>query len=186
MRIVAGSARSRTILTPPGRDTRPTLDRVRENLFNILQFRCPQARVLDLFAGSGALALEALSRGAASAVLVDSAPPAHQVQLRNIQALGFTLQAQALLMDWRKALDALAQSGEAFDLIFLDPPYKLTDLIPVTQGLLGGGLLAPEGLVVVEHDHQTEPSVCPGLALKDRRRYGIAGISIFHTAPTYG
>ena len=73
MRIIAGEARSRTILAPEGRDTRPTLDRVRENLFNILQWQCPGARVLDLFAGSGALALEALSRGAAEAVLADSA-----------------------------------------------------------------------------------------------------------------
>ncbi|MBQ8536194.1 MAG: RsmD family RNA methyltransferase, partial [Clostridia bacterium] len=88
MRIVAGSARSRTILTPPGRDTRPTLDRVRENLFNILQFDCPNARVLDLFAGSGALSMEALSRGAQSAVLADISTAAHKIQMQNARELG--------------------------------------------------------------------------------------------------
>ena len=85
MRIVAGTARSRTILTPEGRDTRPTLDRVRENLFNILQWQCAGARVLDLFAGSGALALEALSRGASEAVLSDHDARAVRVEKQNVR-----------------------------------------------------------------------------------------------------
>lgn len=89
MRIIAGEARSRTILAPEGRDTRPTLDRVRENLFNILQWQCPGARVLDLFAGSGALALEALSRGAAEAVLADCDARAVRVERQNVEAWAF-------------------------------------------------------------------------------------------------
>lgn len=100
MRIIAGEARSRTILAPEGRDTRPTLDRVRENLFNILQWQCPGARVLDLFAGSGALALEALSRGAAEAVLADCDARAVRVERQNVEALGFSQRARVLQADW--------------------------------------------------------------------------------------
>ena len=179
MRIVSGSARSRTILTPPGRDTRPTLDRVRENMFNILQFRCPEARVLDLFAGSGALSLEAISRGAAHATLVDLSPAAHKVQKQNAQVIGFADQMRILLLDWHKAVELLASEEDCFDLIFLDPPYRMTDLTPVTQALCEKGLVAPDGLVIVEHDFKTPPEVSPLLILKDQRRYGIVGVSIY-------
>jgi len=180
MRIVAGSARSRTLLTPPGRDTRPTLDRVRENLFNILQFNCPNARVLDLFAGSGALSMEALSRGAQEAVLVDISAPAHKVQLQNAQNLGFMEQCRILHMDWKKALSLLAGEKASFDLVFLDPPYKLTDLREVTQTLADNRLIHEESLVIVEHDFKQEIAVCPSLILQKQRKYGIVGVSIFH------
>ena len=90
MRIIAGEARGRQIIAPEGRNTRPTLDRVRENIFNMLQAEVPGSRVLDLFAGSGALSLEAISRGAESAVLVDSDRKAHMVQKRNIETLKYT------------------------------------------------------------------------------------------------
>ena len=179
MRIVAGSARSRTILTPPGRDTRPTLDRVRENLFNILQFDCPNARVLDLFAGSGALSMEALSRGAQSAVLVDISHAAHKIQIQNAQALGFKEQTRILLLDWKKALDLLCEEKQTFDLVFLDPPYKITDLSEVTQRMAAGGLIHQDSLVIVEHDYKQEIAVSSRLTLQKQRKYGIVGISIF-------
>ena len=183
MRIVAGSARSRTILTPPGRDTRPTLDRVRENLFNILQFDCPNARVLDLFAGSGALSMEALSRGAQSAVLADISTAAHKIQMQNARELGFQNQTRILLMDWKKVLSLLVEERAAFDLVFLDPPYKLTDLREVTETMVQGRLIHKESLVIVEHDYKQEVAVSPRLALQKQRKYGIVGISIFQLAP---
>ena len=183
MRIVAGSARSRTLLTPPGRDTRPTLDRVRENLFNILQFQCPQARVLDLFAGSGALSMEALSRGAQSAVLVDISAQAHKIQIQNAQNLGFFEQCRILHVDWKKALELLAAEQAVFDLVFLDPPYKLTDLSQVTQLMAKKGLIHEDSLVIVEHDFKEQITVCPALSLQKQRKYGIVGVSIYQLSP---
>lgn len=183
MRIVAGSARSRTLLTPPGRDTRPTLDRVRENLFNMLQFNCPDARVLDLFAGSGALSMEAISRGAQSAVLVDISASAHKVQIQNAQNLGFAEQCRILHMDWKKALALLSDEQAAFDLVFLDPPYKLTDLTEVTQTMAESHLIHEETLVIVEHDFKEQVKVFSRLELIKQRKYGIVGVSIFRLSP---
>lgn len=182
MRIIAGAARSRVIQAPKGMDTRPTLDQVRESLFNILQARCEGARVLDLFAGSGALALEALSRGADYAVMCDIAPAAVAVIKSNAASLGFEERTAVLKGDWRKALCQLRRAGEAFSLVFLDPPYRMKDLTEVTQALLEGNLLMDDGLVIVEHEARAQVAVCPGLTLKDRRKYGVAGVSFYGKA----
>ena len=122
MRIIAGEMRSRTILAPKGTDTRPTLDRTRESLFNIIAAWCPDARVLDLYAGSGALALEAISRGAQSAVLCDSSREAARVIKANIEALRVQDRARLLPMMDSQALALLGREGARFDLVFLDPP----------------------------------------------------------------
>lgn len=177
MRIIAGSARSRTILAPEGRDTRPTLDRVRENLFNILMRRVPEARVLDLFAGSGALSMEALSRGAAHATLVDIDRAAIRCIQQNITALRFTEETRVLPSDWKAAVTLLKQEGAKFDLIFLDPPYKMHDLTEVSQALIP--LLAEDAMVVVEHEVRTMPALYEGFDMTDTRKYGIVGVSFF-------
>lgn len=135
MRIIAGRARGRTIDTPVGMDTRPTLDRVRESLFNILQPHVMDARVLDLFAGSGALALEAVSRGALSAVLVDHDKAAVTCEQRNIDKLGFSSQTTVLHTAWENALQTLKRQNLCFDMVFLDPPYVMQDLTAVTEAL---------------------------------------------------
>lgn len=179
MRIVAGEARSRVILAPEGRDTRPTLDRVRENLFNILQWRCAGARVLDLFAGSGALALEALSRGAAEAVLADRDSRAVRVERQNVENLGFAQRARVLQGDWRETLRTLAAEGRPFQLIFLDPPYAMEDLTQVFEALRSGGLVDEGSLVVVEHQAGRVPQVGEGFFVVDQRKYGYAGIHMF-------
>ena len=155
MRIIAGTAGGRKFEAPDGLNTRPTLDRVRENLFNILQMRIPSARVLDLFAGSGALSMEALSRGAAFAVLVDSDRSANRIQRRNLENLDMTERAEILLCDWHKAVAALSRDKRQFDLIFLDPPYRMTDLREVFKAI--GGLIAEDGLVILEHEAKAEP-----------------------------
>ena len=177
MRIIAGTARSRTIEAPRGRDTRPTLDRVRENLFNILQNRVRGAAVLDLFSGSGALALEALSRGAARAVLVDRDRAAHAVEKLNADRLGFADRARILLCDWQQAVDGLQAAGEKFALIFLDPPYAMQDLTEVTGALIP--LLAEDALVIVEHEFRTLPVVSGAYERTDTRKYGYVGVSFY-------
>ncbi|MBR2717721.1 MAG: 16S rRNA (guanine(966)-N(2))-methyltransferase RsmD [Clostridia bacterium] len=178
MRIIAGTARGRTIEAPKGRDTRPTLDRVRENLFNILQRKTWDAKVLDLFAGTGALSLEALSRGAAEAVLVDIDRAANACQKLNTQKLGFDGRTRILLMDWQQAVRQLAAAGEKFDLVFLDPPYAMHDMTGVMEALIP--LLAEEATVIVEHEARVMPATADGYEMYDSRKYGYVGVSFFH------
>ena len=177
MRIIAGEARSRTIEAPKGRDTRPTLDRVRENLFNILQMRVYGSRVLDLFSGSGALALEAVSRGAASAVMVDHDRAANLCEKKNAAALRFEDRTKIMLADWQAAVSSLEASGERFDLIFLDPPYAMRDLTGVTAALLP--LMAEDARVIAEHQADAPYAVCDALERVDARRYGFVGVTIY-------
>lgn len=180
MRIIAGTARGRTIEAPKGRDTRPTLDRVRENLFNILQRKTWDAHVLDLFSGSGALSLEALSRGAEKAVLVDHDRAAHACEKQNVDKLGFQEQTRLLHMDWQQAVRQLQAAGDKFDLVFLDPPYAMRDLTGVMAALVP--LLNDDAVVVVEHEAQVMPSTADGYEMYDSRKYGYAGVSFFRRA----
>ena len=184
MRIIGGTARGRAIEAPEGKDTRPTLDRVRENLFNIIRHDVYDARVLDLFAGSGALSFEALSRGAASAVLVDRDRAAHLCEKKNAEKLGMADRARLLLIDWTEALCRLRQEDAHFDLVFLDPPYAMQDLTEPTRALLP--LLTQEALLVVEHRAGTPSLVAEGYTLVDSRHYGIAGLSLYRLAAEGG
>lgn len=170
MRIIAGTLRSRRLQSPSGLATRPTLDQTRESLFNILQNRVAGARVLDLFAGSGALGLEALSRGADSAVFCDSSREAVRCVRQNIEALGLDQQARLLQMDWSRALETLSAEGEQFDLIFLDPPYDL-GLDGVLSAIAQQGLLAQEGLITAEHDRRQAISLPAGLERYRQKDY---------------
>ena len=180
MRIIAGSARGRRIEAPPGRDTRPTLDRVRENLFNMLQGRIQDARVLDPFAGSGALSLEALSRGAACAVLGDHDRRANMVQQKNAALLGFEKRARILLGDWQRTLRLMREEGQRFDIVFLDPPYVMTDLRDVMCALQP--LLAEDAWVVVEHEAKAEITAGESFTLLRQRSWGYCGVSFFGLA----
>lgn len=177
MRIIAGEKKSRRIEAPEGTDTRPTADRIKEALFSILQRRLYDASVLDLYAGSGALSLEALSRGAASAQLVDKNFKACKVIRQNIQSLGYEEKAQLMNTEDAKAVEMMEGQGRTFDLIFLDPPYRMnmTDMM----GRLEKKLLAEDGMIVCEHDRNTPPDTPPNLVLQDRREYGNTGISFF-------
>lgn len=177
MRIIAGTARGRKIEAPEGLHTRPTLDRVRENLFNILQNRTRDSQVLDLFAGSGALSLEALSRGAAHAVLVDSDRNAVRIQRKNLEQLGMSDRAEVFPCDWRKAAAELEAQKRKFDLIFLDPPYRMTDMREVFAAL--ERLTAPDGLVILEHEAKTESVTGDLFEKTDERKWGYCGISFF-------
>jgi 16S rRNA (guanine966-N2)-methyltransferase len=155
MRIIAGEFRSRTLQAPPGFATRPTSDRLRETLFNVLAPRIEDASFLDLYAGSGAVGIEALSRGAASVVFVEQAPPALAALRANLARLGirdrFRITAGGVSAFLRRVRPA---ASPVFDLVFLDPPWDESEEYAATLSLLGGAsavLLAPGSLVVAEH-----------------------------------
>ena len=177
MRIIAGTAGSRKIETPKGRNTRPTLDRVRENLFNILQNRIRSAAVLDLFAGSGALSFESVSRGASFAVLCDSDREANRTERKNAETLGFTDRTEILCCDWKTALSSLKKREMVFDLVFLDPPYRMTDLREVF--LLLEPLIRGDSLVIVEHEAGRQVLAGERYQKTDERKWGFCGMSFF-------
>ena len=177
MRIIAGTARNRRIEAPEGKNTRPTLDRVRENLFNILQTRIRDSTVLDLFAGSGALSFEAISRGASRAVLCDIDRNANRTEKQNADTLGFTEQTEILCCDWKAAVRILQNRGEQFDLIFLDPPYRMVNLLNLSDQL--EPLIAPDGLVIVEHEAKQSPEFGMGFEKTDERKWGFCGMTFY-------
>lgn len=170
MRIISGQARGRKLYTLEGENTRPTLDRTREALFNILRGRVLDARVLDLFAGSGALALEALSRGAQEAVLCDHSPQACAVIQKNIDALRVNDRARLLRCEAGEALKSLKENK--FDLVFLDPPYHKGLVDEALHGIEQAGLLAEDGLIVAETAEGEAFDVPEGLSITDSRKYG--------------
>ena len=178
MRIIAGEMRSRKLKAPEGMDTRPTADRVKEALFSILGSRVYGARVLDLYGGSGALALEAVSRGADSAVVCDLSAKACAIIQENIDTLGCGEKVRLLRMKDTAALSTLQKKNDAFDLIFLDPPYRLST-VPVCQMIVECNLLKPDGTIVVEHGRETPPDILPPLTLTDHREYGAAGVGFY-------
>ena len=174
-RIVAGRYGGRRLATPDGRDTRPTSDRVREALFSTLdsQTELEGARVLDLFAGSGAIGLEALSRGAAHALFIEHDARAAKAIRANVK----TLSAAGAKIVTGKVVNVLTSGnpGEPYDLVFADPPYSLTetDLEAALAALAGGGWLAPEAVVVIERSGRSpEPPWVPGVTRERGRRYG--------------
>lgn len=169
MRIVAGLARGRVVAAPPGRDTRPTSDRAREGLFSTLASLTDLdgARVLDLYAGSGAVGLEALSRGAASAVLVESDMRAATVIRRNAETVG--LPGARVVVD--RVERFLAAAPAAFDVVFCDPPYDVSD--EILARVLAAVPLAPGGVLVVERSSRSPSPVWPeGVEGVKERRYG--------------
>lgn len=177
MRIVAGSARGRRIDAPEGRNTRPTLDRVRENLFNMLQGLIADSRVLDLFAGSGALSFEAISRGALSAVLVDSDRKASSVQKKNAENLGFKDQVQIFCCDWHDIFPTLYRNHETFDLIFLDPPYAMTDMTEVFQKLIP--VTESDTCIILEHQTGRKPVIPDGFEMYRTRSWGFCSVDFY-------
>lgn len=182
-RVIAGAAGGRRIRSLPGRETRPTADRVKEALFNILGERVGGGRVLDLFAGTGNLGIESLSRGARRAVFVDRDARSARLIRENLAELGLGGRAEVLALEAQAAVTRLSAAGEAFDLVFLDPPYGQGLLPPLLVALAGTGVLAPGALVVAEHSRRDElPEAAGRLVLTDRRRYGDTLLS-FYGAP---
>jgi 16S rRNA (guanine(966)-N(2))-methyltransferase RsmD len=184
VRIVAGTLGGRVLAAPPGRSTRPTSEKVREAIFSILGPPPEDAQVLDLFAGSGALAIEALSRGAAAATLVESARGALATLRANLRDLALEDRARVVAADALTFLRA-AHAGPAFHWVFLDPPYA-SRLGAEALALLGAGTdrLAPEAITVIEHDRRNPPPDAAGDLLRtDQRRYGDTLVSFYRRRP---
>ena len=174
MRVIAGTWGGRRLKAPPGAATRPTSDRVREALFSVLGERVAGARVLDLYAGSGALGIEALSRGAESAVFVDTAPAALKAIRANLDALGAA--AEVRRADARRFLGSASADARQYDLVFLDPPYRLAERLGRELSEALPPVLAPGAVVVAESDRRTPLHI--ELPLHDERRYGDTLIRI--------
>jgi 16S rRNA (guanine966-N2)-methyltransferase len=182
LRVIAGTAGGRKLVAPKG-DARPTTDRVKEALFSSLGPRVAGATVLDLYAGSGALAIEALSRGASRAVLVDRDAAAAAAIRANLDATGFAAVARLERVTVSSFLGRSVPEGP-FDLVFLDPPYDVSssEVAGVLGGLAAGELLAPGGTVVVERPKSGEPVVLPdGWGIERERAYGDTLLVVAHT-----
>ena len=168
MRVIAGTYGGRRLQAPAGTDTRPTADRVREALFSILGARVEDTRVLDLFAGSGALGLEALSRGAGRATFVDSAPPALRALRANLATLG--ADAEVVRADALRWLRAASDGERQYSLVFLDPPYRRAAALGAELSSALPAVLAPGALVVSESDRRAPLELT--IPIIDERRYG--------------
>lgn len=169
MRIIAGSRKSIALKTPKGMDTRPTMDRTKETLFNILSPTLYESRFLDLFSGSGSMGLEALSRGADYAVLVEKNKKATVCIEDNIQITKFESQTRLLKMDVLHAISLLEEEGQVFDIIFIDPPFSKGLEKDVLTRLNHSSVLQKEALVVVEASAETDFTYIEGLDFKITR-----------------
>jgi 16S rRNA (guanine(966)-N(2))-methyltransferase RsmD len=185
VRIVGGELRGRRLRAPRGAATRPTADRVKEAIFNILGTPPEGAKALDLFAGSGALGLEALSRGCQSAVFVERAEPALAALRENIAQLRVDDRARVLRDDASHAARRLFRAGERFTWIFLDPPYAGGQMDHALSAV--SQVCANDGTVIAEHDVRHEPKSEVGeLSRHDHRRYGDTCVSFYARAATPG
>ena len=177
MRVIGGQLRGKKLHCLSGRVIRPTADRLREAVFNMLGDRVVNAEVLDLFAGTGALAIEALSRGARRAVLVDCSRPAVELMRRNLTACRFDESVRVVQWDICRNLNCLAADPQRFDLVFLDPPYQKEMVDRALETLFKSGALRRNARLVVEHaaDEAVDPG--SGFRIDRQRRYGKTRVS---------
>ncbi|MBI5595264.1 MAG: 16S rRNA (guanine(966)-N(2))-methyltransferase RsmD [Elusimicrobia bacterium] len=192
MRIIAGTARGRKIFTTPTDImVRPISARIRQQLFDIVRPRITAAYFLDLFAGTGAVGLEALSRGAQKVAFVEKDMRCIKVIEKNLAHLDFAKQASVLRGDATNALTwVLHKTGvESFDLIFLGPPYRLADNTPLFLArstllhIAQGGLLSTDGWIMAQHHQKEEPGAVPGLEMFRREKHGDSRVSFYRRAP---
>ena len=180
MRVITGTARGVTLKTPQGMKTRPTTERVKEALFSAIQFDIPCARVLDLFAGTGQLGIEALSRGARSAVFVDMQKSAVELVRENLRRARLQEKGVVIQADY---LSYLARCREKFDLIFLDPPYAEVFLETALKKISEIDILSDDGIIIAERPVGKEiPSDFAGITRRRDYHYGITAITLYGRA----
>ena len=181
MRIISGSLRGRRLHAPPEGVVRPTPDRVRESVFNVLGQRLDGMEFLDLYAGSGAVGLEAVSRGARRVVLVESDPAACDVIRRNIARLGCEQQTELVSLSVDLALGAMQRGGDGFDVVFADPPYSdpPEQLAALLSRLGETSLVHPDGCVVLQQKRGRPAATHPRFSARKPRNYGITSILVF-------
>lgn len=182
-RIITGKARGIPLIAPPGQYTRPTADKTKEALFSIIASEVVHARFLDLYAGTGQVGLEALSRGAALAVLVEKDRSAVAAIRANRDKTRLEEGCRILQMDVARALQILRSEGQTFDIVFLDPPYALAaESLMKLAPALADGLVRPGGSVILEHDSTlVPPSNVTNLQLRRSCKYGTAMLSFYMT-----
>lgn len=176
MRVISGSRRGRKLVSFEGGSIRPTTDRVKESMFNLISDYVYGARVLDLFGGSGALSIEALSRGAETAQIVDADKKSVEVIKKNTELTGFEKEAKITLTGAEKFL---AYSADQYDIIFLDPPYNKGFIKPIIQTISEKGLLSEDGIVVLESDYCDDHGEFEGLDILKQRKYGRTYITVY-------
>ena len=169
MRVISGTARGKKLKSLDEITTRPTLDRVKEALFNIIQFNIKNVNVLDLFSGSGALAIEALSRGAKHAVCVDHSSEAIKIIKQNLELTRLSDKAKVINSDYSQALKSF---DEKFDIIFLDPPYETDFLEKSITQIIKLNLLTEDGFFIIETNDRKKVEEIGGLEIYDERKYG--------------
>jgi len=187
MRVIAGIAKGHKLFAPSGLKVRPTSDRVKEALFSILSDKVQGSLALDLFAGSGALGIEALSRGSAGCIFVESDRRAVAAIEKNLQKTNFQAKAEILKSSASEALDRLFTRGQRFDLIFLDPPYRIrhTELKEILEKLSSKKLIKPAGKVVLEHSSKIniiEILELVGLCADSCKKYGDTCLTFYSLA----
>ena len=175
MRIIAGTRRGHRLYDFEGMDIRPTTDRVKESMFNLIQDFVPKSRVLDLFSGSGALCFEALSRGADFGVLVDKDPKSVAVIKKNNASLGF----ENLEIKKCTAEEFLDNTKSKFSLIFLDPPYNKGFISPIIQKIVSKNILIDGGIIVLESDFSDEHGDFEGLIKYKQKKYGRSYVTVY-------
>ncbi len=176
MRVISGSARGKKLLCTEGLDVRPTLDRVKESIFNMIAFNISDSSVLDLFSGSGALGIEALSRGAKSAVFVDKSLTSLDITRKNLAMTHLEGKATVIKQD---ALDFVRSTAQKFDIIFLDPPYESSIYDDIIREIKNSDVLNPSGLIIVEADSVLTPHFeCEPFKIYREKKYGRVKILI--------
>ena len=177
MRIIAGKYKGTTLFSPKDRSVRPTTDRAKENLFNLISSDVEGAAVLDLFAGSGALGIEALSRGASSAIFADSSGESLKICTKNLEKIGE--KSECVKGDFIDVITRLSGREKKFDLIFMDPPYKFNYPEEALKEIKKTGILKKGGKIVIERSREGKPTPTPdGYRIVDSREYGAAVIEI--------
>lgn len=177
MRIISGKAKGTKLYTLEGTNTRPTLDRVKESIFNIIQNDIEDAEILDLFAGSGTIGLEFLSRGARNAVLCDKSKDATEIIKRNVQKTHMEEKTQILNLDFETCLDKV--KNRQFDIIYIDPPYVTKYILKSIEKIIAQGNLKKEGIMILETDDEQRilrEIESEEVRIVDKRKYGRATI----------
>jgi len=175
MRVISGNARGKKLISPDSENTRPTLDRVKEAMFNKIQFQVKEAYCLDLFAGTGALGIEALSRGAKETVFCDEAKDAIKIIKKNIEITRNIEKSIIINKDYNLALEMLKNQNKKFDIVFLDPPYKTNLAALSLQKIIMSNMLAKNGIAIVETDDINKKEdilKIKNIEIYDERKYG--------------
>lgn len=182
MRVISGSARGRKLKAPEGVTTRPTTDRIKESLFNIIAGDLYDCRFLDLFSGSGSMGIEALSRGAQKAVFVDNNKNSISVINENIRATRFEDKSLVLNLDISSAVSRLGNMGEKFDIIFMDPPYNRGFVESTLTYIIKADILSDDGYVIAEQSQEDKIPQIPGLEVFRVKDYKITKMTFLSKA----